>query len=199
MAKIIKFPISPPEKKGLKKVRKPRKPDLEEFGQLNLFDQSKVISIPETGSFFEEALVMDENGDERAEEFYLKAISENQSITDAYCNLGILKSKNEEPAKAVDYLTRCLKTDPRHFEAHYNLANVYSDLGNYELSKVHYEVAINIEPKFPNSYYNLGLVYISMRKYEEAINSIDQYINLSPEYDHSVANELLKTLNSIAQ
>ena len=91
-----------------------------------------------------------------------------------------------------------LELDPRHFEAHYNLANVYSEMGNFKLAKTHYEVSINIDPDFPNSYYNLGLVMISLKQYKEAIEVIDKYIYLSPDTDLQVANELIKTLKSFA-
>lgn len=198
MAKIVKFPIQAPEKKGLKKARKRRKPDPEDYGQLNLFDQSKVISFT-TNSYFEEALALDEMNDPRAEEYYLKAIENNESTADAHCNLGIRYSLQEDYVKAVDQLTKCLKVAPRHFEAHYNLANIYSDKGNLELAKMHYQLAIEIEPDFPNSYYNLGLVYITEKKYMEAIDVINKYIQMSPENDHKTSFELLKTLNSIAQ
>lgn len=199
MTRIVKFPVTAPAKLGPRRVRRIRRKDPEDFGQLNLFDQSRVISFPQGGNYFEEALGCDGIDDDRAIELYEKAIEENQSRKDAYCNLGIIMSSREELSRAVDYLTRCLKEDPRHFEAHYNLANVYSEKGSYELAKMHYEIAIEIEPAFPNSHYNLGLVYISMKKYKEAINSIDHYVSLSPEHDHSVATELIKTLNAIAQ
>ena len=160
MGKVIKFPVATPSKKGARRVRS-RKPDLEEFGQLNLFDSSKVIAF-EKGSYFDQALTYDENGDGRAVEFYHKAIDNGQSLADAYCNLGIIMSNAQELTKAIDYLTNCLKNDPRHFEAHYNLANVYSDRGSLDLAKMHYEVARELEPHFPNSHDNLGLVLISM-------------------------------------
>ncbi len=204
MVRIVKFPVSPPEKLGPKKVRKKknRKPDPEDFGQLNLFAQppkeGKVVSFPQSDSFFEEALILDEEGNPEAEKFYLLAIKNKESEVDAYCNLGILKSQQNDLAKSIDYLTKCLELEPRHFEAHYNLANVYSDMGNYKLSKTHYEVSINIDPDFPNSYYNLGLVLISMKAYKEAIEAIDQYIQCSPDGDLKVANELIKTLKSFA-
>lgn len=199
MGKVVKFPVTPPKKLGARKARRSRKPDLEEFGQLNLFEPSKVVDFHQGANHFEKALSLDEKGDPRAVEMYHLAIDKKQSVADAYCNLGIIMSKQENLTKAIDYLTQCLRENPRHFEAHYNLANVYSDKGSFELAKMHYEVAIELEPDFPNSHYNLGLVHISMRQYREAINCIDRYINLSPEYDHDTAHDLLKTLTSIAQ
>lgn len=204
MARIVKFPVITPEKLGHKKVSKQRrkKPDPEDYGQLNLFSapqkEGRVVNLPKSGSFFEEALFMDEEGDPQAEKYYLLAIKHHESEVDAYCNLGILKSHQNDLAKSIDYLTKCLELDPRHFEAHYNLANVYSDLGNFQLAKAHYEVSINIDPHFPNSYYNLGLVLISLKDYLQAIEVINTYINLSPDTDLEVVNELIKTLKSFA-
>lgn len=203
MARIIQFPVNPPEKLGHKKVRKRKKPNLEEFGQMNLFDSlpdnTPVLAMPKAGSFFEEALSLDEQGKPEAEKYYLLAIENGESKEDCFCNLGIMKSGQGELTKAIDYLTQCLKLNPRHFEAHYNLGNVYSDLGNLELARVHYELSTEIEPQYPNSFYNLGLVLISLKRYKEAIQSINKYVELAPSSEHQIANELIKTLNSIAR
>lgn len=203
MARIVQFPVNPPEKLGHKKVRKRRKPNLEDFGQMNLFDAlpdtTPMRSMPKADSFFEEALSLDERGDAEAERFYLLAIENNESKEDALCNLGIMKSGQNELTKAIDYLTQCLRINPRHFEAHYNLGNVYSDLGNLALAKVHYELSTEIEPEYPNSFYNLGLVLISLKQYKEAIQSINRYVELAPTSEQATANELIKTLNSIAR
>ncbi len=201
MSKIVRFPVTQaPQKLGPKKVRKRKKVNLEDYGQLNLFNQAReirVISLTQAGNYFEEALRLDEKNDPRAEDFYLLAIKHNQSKSDAYCNLGILKNDTQKSSEAINYLTKCLEIDPRHFEAHYNLANLYSDLGNYPLAKVHYEVAIQIEPEYPNCYFNIGLVLISMKRFNEAISHIKRYMELSPETDHHTATELLNTLTAL--
>lgn len=201
MAKVIKFPVKPPEKLGLKKARKRRRPDPEDLGQLNLFNQivaePRVRRLGDQGGFFEQALEQDELGDASAENLYLKAIEAGESVANAYCNLGIMMNARNEHAKAVNYLTQCLQENPRHYEAHYNLGNLYSELGNFQLSRMHYEVSTEIEPTFPNGYYNLGLVLISMQEYDQATKAILKYITLSPESDHSVAHDLLKTLKTL--
>lgn len=203
MARVVQFPVNPPAKLGHKKVRRRKRPNLEDYGQLNLFDQMEdqipVLALPKSDTFFEEALTLDEQGRPEAEKYYLLAVENNESVEDALCNLGIMKSGQGDLTKAIDYLTKCLKVNPRHFEAHYNLGNVYSDLGNLELAKVHYELSTEIEPDYPNSFYNLGLVLISMKRYREAIQSINKFVELAPSSEHQVAHELIKTLNSIAR
>jgi tetratricopeptide (TPR) repeat protein len=199
MAKIIQFPISTPERLAHKVIRKRRKPDLEEFGQLNLFDKNKVIDLQEKRSYYEEALRLDEEGHADAATLYLKAIASNECVEDALCNLSVIMAAKGDKIAAIDYLTQCLEKSPRHFEAHYNLGNMYSELGNMSLAKSHYELAIHIAPEYPNAHYNLGLVLISQKEYKKAIGCINKFIQMSPDQHISTAKELVNTLNAIAQ
>ena len=64
MTKVIQFPGSNPEKFGFKPVRKKRKSTGETTSQLDLFSGGKVRSLNRL-SAFEEALMLDEQGDYR--------------------------------------------------------------------------------------------------------------------------------------
>ena len=193
MAKMIQFPVPNPEKFGFKPVRK-KKPDTETntHGQLHLFGGARVINLNKLTAF-EEALLLDEQGDNRAGQQYQKAIEAGDSVADAYCNLGIIESGKKQYTKAVDCFTKSLKADPRHFEAHYNLANVYAEIGNLALAKIHYEISIEIEPSFPNSYFNLGITLAMNNEINEAIKHLLMYRNLSGE-DQSQAEDLIASL-----
>ncbi|MBX2896310.1 MAG: tetratricopeptide repeat protein [Cyclobacteriaceae bacterium] len=194
MAKVIQFPIPNPEKFGFKPVRK-KKPDTNtnKPGQLHLFGGAKIVNLNNLTPF-EEALILDEQGDNRAAVQYQKAIDAGDSIADAYCNLGIIESGNQHYTKAVDCFTRALKADPRHFEAHYNLANVYAEIGNMALAKIHYQISIEIEPTFPNSYFNLGITLAMNKEIHEAIQSLLTYRKLAGTEDQSQAEELIASL-----
>ncbi|MBK7652341.1 MAG: hypothetical protein IPJ20_18760 [Flammeovirgaceae bacterium] len=72
MAKVIQFPTPSPEKFGFKPVRK-KKGSPDKHGQLNLFAGAKVINMNQL-SAFEEALMLDEQGDSRAVAQYQKFI-----------------------------------------------------------------------------------------------------------------------------
>lgn len=194
MAKVVKFPVQAPEKFGFKPVRKKRETPPLKPGQLNLFAGGKLIKLNQLTTF-EEALMLDEQGDDRAKQHYLAAIKEGDSLSDAYCNLGIIESKLRNFSKAVDCFTLALKEDPRHFEAHYNLANLYAELGNLPLAKVHYEMSISIEPEFPNSYFNLGLTLAMNKEVEEAILAFTNYKRMSTHDDHHQVNELIESLS----
>lgn len=193
MAKVVKFPIQPPEKFGFRRVRKKRESPQKRTAQLNLFTGGKVVKLHQL-SAFDEALLLDENEDKSAKEHYLKAIKEGDCISDAYCNLGIIESKLRNYPKAIDCFTLSLKEDPRHFESHYNLANLYAEINNLPLAKVHYQMAINIEPDFTNSYFNLGLTLAMNQEVDAAINTLLDYKRLTATEEHGQVDELVEYL-----
>jgi tetratricopeptide (TPR) repeat protein len=194
MAKVVKFTSPAPEKLGPQRARKRKCVDLEKRGQLNLFTGGKVISLNRL-SCFEEALMYDDRGDiNAAKEKYKKAIDKSDCVADAYCNLGILESQEGNVAKAIDCFTLCLKQDPRHYEAHYNLANIYSEVGNLSLAKFHYEVSIELEPSFCNNYFNLGLTLAINKEFKEALMALRRYRELTPGEEHRQTDDLINQL-----
>jgi len=204
MGKILHLPATQPVKLGFErvKVKKGRKKDPEKHGQMNMFSPAseqhpaRIVSLSSRFSPFEEALLLDERGEKNAAESYKKAISNGDSVADAYCNLGILESKAGETEKAFDCFTKSLKEDPRHLESHYNLANLYFDMDNLRLAQQHYEIATQIDPKFPNIYFNLGLVLAISENLQEAVDVLGKYQKLVPEEEGCKADELLASLKS---
>lgn len=196
MAKVVKFPIPTPEKFGPQRVLKKKEQGSGKAGQLNLFTGGKVIPLNKLTDF-EQALFTDEHGDQKeARKLYLKAIDQGDSLADAYCNLGIIEWQDSNQTKAVDYFTLALKNDPRHFEAHYNLANLYSELGNFPLATAHYKISIELEPAFPNSYFNLALTHAINREFTEAVNLLKQYRELTTDDEQKLVDELIQKMIS---
>lgn len=140
--------------------------------------------------------MLDETGDvEGARKRYVQAIKEKDSLADAYCNLGIIESEARNFSKAIDCFTLCLKEDPRHFEAHYNLANQYAEIGNLPLAKVHYEMSITLEPEFPNSYFNLALTLALNKEIQPAVHALTSYRKLVSPEERKQADDLIQTLS----
>ena len=138
-------------------------------------------------------MLLDGKEDQAARTLYEQAIKFGDCVADAYCNLGIIESQNGNSTGAINCFTKSLKSDPRHFEAHYNLANIYSDVSNYVLAQTHYEVASEIEPDFPNVFFNLALVCALRENIPSAVENLQRYLELIPEKDLE-AEELLQTL-----
>lgn len=196
MAKILKMPVKAPSKFGYRRAKKKRLTDPEKKDQLNLFLKSNpnILNLQVDLTPFEQALILDERGDHQAGEAYARAISAGDSIADAYCNLGIIESREARSAKAFDCFTQALKNEPRHFESHYNLANLYFDLGDLRLAQVHYELAAELAPKFPNIYFNLGLVQTINKDFNAAEVALERYRQLVSEGEGREAQRVLSSL-----
>lgn len=194
MAKVVKFPIPTPEKFGPQRVRTKKDAPASKHGQLNLFTGGKVVRLNRL-SDFEEALINDDQGDNRAaRKLYLKAIETGDALADSYCNLGIIEWQEGNQTKAINYFTLSLQHDPRHFEAHYNLANLYGEIGNFPLAIAHYKISMELQPSFPNSYFNLGLTLAMNRQFTEAIDILNQYRTLTSQEDHQQVDDLIQKL-----
>jgi len=194
MAQILKFPVQA-SKFGYKRVRK-RALSAENQDQLDLFPcpGAQILDFVLGLSRFEQALMLDERGDMKAAELYAKAIEEQDCVSDAYCNLGIIESQKGNTASAFDQFTTSLKHDPRHSESHYNLGNLYFDVNDLRLAQVHYEIAAEVEPSFPNVHFNLALVQAINNDLVAAITSLNKYQELVSEEEGHIARELLETL-----
>lgn len=62
-----------------------------------------------------------ENLDDKAEEYFLKALELKDDDPDLYNNLGTLHINNGDPEVAEDYFRKALALDPAHVHAHWNL------------------------------------------------------------------------------
>jgi tetratricopeptide (TPR) repeat protein len=196
VATVLPFTPGTPSKFGFQRVRRKEKEGGPKPGQLNLFSGTgaQVLKFPGQVGPFEEALLLDEQGSERAEEVYRRAISEGDSVADAYCNLGIIQSTGGETARAFDSFTKSLEHDPRHFESHYNLGNLYFEQGDLRVARMHYEMALEVFPDFPNLYFNLGLVLASQSEFLRAIDAFRKYQKLVPREEARKADDILATL-----
>jgi tetratricopeptide (TPR) repeat protein len=193
MAQILKLPVQA-TKLGYRRVRKRGR--AADPNQLDLFPGGAQILdfAPADLSPFEQALLWDERGDQRAAELYAKAIDQQDCVADAFCNLGIIESQRGNPIKAFDCFTTCLKQNPRHSEAHYNLANLYFDQDDFRLAQLHFEMAAELEPAFANAYFNLALVRVINHDLAGALSALSTYQQMVSEDEGRIAQELLENL-----
>ena len=194
MGEIIEFPGQRP-KFGFKRVSKRSKAG-DHPAQLDLFSQptAQILDLASALGSFAQALLWDERGDAKASELYRKAIEEGDCIADAYCNLGIIESQQANTGRAFDCFTTSLKHSPRHFEAHYNLGNLYFDANDFRLAQLHYELASEVDPSFPNVHFNLALVRAINNDLAAAVNALTQYQQLVPVEEGRNAQDLLNNL-----
>jgi tetratricopeptide (TPR) repeat protein len=194
MGDIVALPVKA-SKFGYKRVKK-RGSAAEHPDQLSLFPPptAQILAFAPLAGRFEQALLLDEREDRTAAEWYEMAIKEQDCVADAYCNLGIIESKQGNTTRAFDCFTASLKQNPRHSEAHYNLGNLYFDLNDYRLAQVHFELAAELDPMFPNVYFNLALAQAINNNLSAAMNALTRYQEMVPKEDGRIADELLNNL-----
>jgi Flp pilus assembly protein TadD len=195
--KILKLHQDKPTRLGHKKAKKDQLGKMEAEGQMNLFRKPspKIISMQPKLSLFEQALQYDENDNDNARKIYMDAIENNDRKADALCNLGIIEAKDGNDVKAIDCFSKALIEDARHFEAHFNLGNIYFDNENYPLARLHYQTALEIEPGDANIYYNLGLVQALQEDIKSSIESLSTYAQMVNKDEAVKANALISQLS----
>lgn len=200
MTNIIEFTIQKTPS-GLKRVKKSSNIELRYTNQMDLFSQespeNNIYVMPSSLSPFEQALMLDDRNDNTAKDAYLNAVNLNDFPADAYCNLGILEYESGNTIKAIDSFTKSLKNEPRHFESHYNLANLYAELGNLPLAKVHYEFARELRPNFSDICFNLGLVYAMTKDFKSALKTLTEYMEMVPAEEAENAAKLIESIRKL--
>jgi len=193
---------------GFKRVLRRKSARMEAEGQLNLFTavdegaaigfgrgrRSIVVRFPTAVSPFEEALLLEDRDEDLAANRYWKAITDGDSVADAYNNLGIIECRRGSVGKAFNCFTNALESDPRHFEAHYNVANLYFETGDLRLAKLHYGIAAEIRPTDPKLFFNLALLNTIKGDFRAAISALSLYRELAPDAEDVPADELLGIL-----
>jgi tetratricopeptide (TPR) repeat protein len=189
-----------PPKFGFTRVRRSPKASgdqLDLFAAATAAGAGKLLAFPGATSAFEQGLLDDEAGNgPAARAGYEAAIAAGDSVADAYCNLGILEYAAGGTDAAFDCFRQALKHEQGHWESHYNLGNLYFDAGQYGPSRVHYEVAAEIEPEFRNVHFNLTLALAMQADYAAAVASLERFRELAPEDEAEAAAELLDTLRA---
>src|SRR3979409_2398870 len=147
-------------------------------GQLSLFRAVEAGKLSHLLTPFEEALLLHEQGDPKAAESYLEAISDGEYVAEAYCNLGIINKDLGKLGKALDSFTLSLKHEPRHVEAHYTPGILCCHVGELRLALLHYEAAAQIEPGFSLVYFNLALVHFKLNDLVASLAALATYKEL---------------------
>ena len=66
-------------------------------------------------------------------------------------------------------LRKAVELDPKNAEIQHELALVYRNLGEYQLSLRHFKKALVLKPEFPEAWNNLGTLYLLNEKWDKAI------------------------------
>ena len=106
---------------------------------------------------------------------------------------GILNELNDE--KCIHLYEKATKINPKFYLAYKGLGNFYLKNKNYQLSKEHYNKAIEINPKrFGPIYKNLGIVLLNLGQEQSARTAFETYLKNVPNAGDK--ENILQFLNS---
>jgi tetratricopeptide (TPR) repeat protein len=84
--------------------------------------------------------------------------------------------------QAADCYRRCLDTEPRLAEAHYNLGNTCLDLGRHEDARRSFLRCLDLRPDYGDAHFNLGIACFEARRLDEAIAVYRRALELKPDW-----------------
>lgn len=104
------------------------------------------------------------------------------SIARIYNNRGYELQRNGQIKAAIEDYRLALRLNSSYPEAHYNLADAYEEIPDYDKALEEYQKAINADFSFYHAYNNLSRLYILRRKdYGAALRLLDRAMNLKPQ------------------
>jgi len=75
----------------------------------------------------------------------------------------------------------CLRSEPKDFLAHFEIASCYGGQENWIEAKNWWEKAAEINPKSSASFANIGIAYFSMESYDTAKTYFEKALDINPE------------------
>ncbi|HFC97139.1 MAG TPA: tetratricopeptide repeat protein [Thermosulfurimonas dismutans] len=118
----------------------------------------------------------------------------------ALTNLGWAWHKKGDDAKALKYLNRALKLNPRYSRAYYYAGLIAFQQGRWEEAKLDFRRAVRFDHTDMASRYWLGEVYFRLGELDKARRLWESVTQLAPESEWALRSEekllLLKNLSS---
>ena len=109
-----------------------------------------------------------------------------------YNNRAVMLQQKGQLTEAIQDYRRALSFRSTYAEAHYNLADAYEEIPNYEKALEEYQHAIDADLEFYPAYNNLSRLYILRRRdYGSALRLLDHALSLGPK-ESSVRYSLYK-------
>jgi len=118
----------------------------------------------------------------QAENFLIRAISEDPANPVTYIYLGLVYEQIGRPEDAITIYRRILPSAGK-FSANVanNLGNVYFLRGNTDTAEQYYTQAIGFDSNYPNPYLGRANTRIKMGNLQSAILDYEQYLKLEPK------------------
>lgn len=115
--------------------------------------------------------------DEAIYNYNLSLIYQDNYMT--FVNLGNALAKKKDFKGAEIAYKKAIERNENYELAYFNLAFVYTQLGNFDLAVKNYNKTIELNPNFESAYRNLGIVYYVSERYDLALEFFNEFMRIS--------------------
>ena len=98
-----------------------------------------------------------------------------------YSSWGLIYAGWGQPNRAIWYLNRGIRLNPKSAKLHYQRGSLIIVLGQPERAIRDFSEAIRLDPKLVDAYSSRGLIYTLLGRHEEAQRDVDQAVRLGAD------------------
>lgn len=139
------------------------------------------MSHPDTTPSLQEALRLQQNGEQHAaEKMYHALLEADPACADAWHLLGLIALQRGQCAQAIEYIVTALRHAPLQAVYHFNLAHAYKRHGMPSHAAASYRAALALHPADADTLNNLGGVLLELNQTAEAVASFTQALQFNP-------------------
>jgi predicted O-linked N-acetylglucosamine transferase (SPINDLY family) len=102
--------------------------------------------------------------------------------------LGLAAYRSGHLNKAEAYIRRAIEQDPKNWEYHKNLGNVFKQQRRFKAAEESLRKALALNPNFVEGHYDLGLFYQTIGKPDKALASYKRCLELEPRLSRAHNN-----------
>jgi Tfp pilus assembly protein PilF len=130
-------------------------------------------------------IAMNRGQEDKAKEYFIKALRYNQEQAQAYNNLGSIYLKDRAYGKAHDNFQRALRVNPDYLEARFNLAMTYKGMEDFDKAKKELRTLVAVKPDLADGWGHLGHIAVEEGENESAIEYLTKATQIDPQYIHA--------------
>jgi tetratricopeptide (TPR) repeat protein len=119
--------------------------------------------------------------DQKALEFFQKAIEKDPKNTMAWNGLGYCQVGLNNPAAAIKAYRQAIETNPEDESLYFTLGNYYVKLGQHQEGIEAYQQAIRLKPDFAEAHFKLGILYTRLGRLDDGKKAFETVIRLNPD------------------
>ena len=114
--------------------------------------------------------------------YFLQNLNKKQTLGAYFSNVGMTHYKSARRQDAEFYLKQSVEINPQSIDALNNLANIYSEMKQFDLAIKTYQQALQADPRNMSTLFNLGLALSESGKHEKSIAAFLQTAQLNPAF-----------------